>query len=129
MSVYKSILFIPKQDRAGNFAKLMTLDQRAWCAPINLKITQDESNKNVMRLVKSSPIDKGTTVSLYQKTLSGKLMSRTINTAQDKKFTLKVNSNPENFSCSTDSHSNEKVYIGQMQNVYSKDFMLHDIMA
>ena len=68
----------------------MTLDQRAWCAPINLKITQDKSNENVMKLVKSSPIDKGTTVSLYQKTLSGKLMSRTINTAQDKKFILKV---------------------------------------
>ena len=99
-SVYKSILFIPKQDRAGNFAKLMTLDQRAWCAPINLKITKDESNENIMRLVKSSPIDKGTTVSLYQKTLSGQLMSRTINTAQDKKFTLKVNFNPD---------SNEKV--------------------
>ena len=95
-------MFIPKQDRAGNFAKLMTLDQRAWCAPINLKITKDESNENVMRLVKSSPIDKGTTVSLYQKTLSGQLMSRTINTAQDKKFTLKVNYNPENFICSTD---------------------------
>ena len=68
----------------------MTLDQRAWCAPITLKISQDEKDDTVMKLVKSSPIDKGTAVSLYKKKSSGQLMSRTINTAQDKKFTLKA---------------------------------------
>lgn len=67
----------------------MTLDQRAWCAPITLKISQDEDKIELMRLIKSSPVDKGTTVSLYKKQ-SGQLMSRTIATAQNKEYQLKV---------------------------------------
>ena len=80
------------KERSGTFNKLMTLDQRAWCAPINLKISQDEDQVDLMKLVKSSPVDKGTTTSLYRKK-SGQLMSRVIQTAQDKQYSLKVGQN------------------------------------
>ena len=69
----------------------MTLDQRAWCAPITLKVNRYEKDERAMKIIKASPIDKGTTVSLYKKKSSGELLSRTIDTAQNKKFVLKVN--------------------------------------
>ena len=69
----------------------MTLDQRAWCAPISIKILQDENKIHTMKVIKSSPIDKGTTNSIYSKD-TGALESRTINTAQEKTYILKVRS-------------------------------------
>ena len=62
----------------------MTLDKRAWCAPINLRLTKEDDS---MKLVKSSPVDKGTTTSFYC-LKTGQLKSRIIETAQDKSFHL-----------------------------------------
>ena len=81
------------QERIGNFSKLMTLDKRAWCAPISLRLSKepiDSSSEasNLMKLVKSSPVDKGTTTSYYC-LKSGQLKTRVIETAQDKSFHLK----------------------------------------
>ena len=43
----------------GKYAKLMTLDKRALCAPITLRVTKSETDKNLYKVVKSSPVDKG----------------------------------------------------------------------
>ena len=75
------------QERIGNFSKLMTLDKRAWCAPISLRLSK-ETDSSSMKLVKSSPVDKGTTTSFYC-LKSGQLKTRIIETAQDKSFNLK----------------------------------------
>ena len=65
----------------------MTLDKRAWCAPISLRLSK-ETDSSSMKLVKSSPVDKGTTTSFYC-LKSGQLKTRIIETAQDKSFNLK----------------------------------------
>ena len=77
------------KERSGTFTKLMTLDQRAWCAPISIKLSQDEKNAQIMKVLKSSPVDKGTTCSLYLKK-SGNLETRIISTSQDKTYNLQV---------------------------------------
>ena len=79
---------LTKLGLVGKYAKLMTLDKRALCAPITLRITKDKNNE-MFKVVKSSPVDKGTTESFYY-IEDAKLASRIINTAQDKKYNLKV---------------------------------------
>ena len=72
----------------------MTLDKRAWCAPISLRLSKEtvdsssDASSSLMKLVKSSPVDKGTTTSFYC-LKSGQLKTRIIETAQDKSFHLK----------------------------------------
>ena len=72
----------------GKYAKLMTLDKRALCAPITLRVTK-EKDKNLFKVIKSSPVDKGTTESFYNEN-DAKLLTRSILTSQDKKYNLKV---------------------------------------
>ena len=79
---------LTKLGLVGKYAKLMTLDKRALCAPITLRISKDKNNE-MFKVVKSSPVDKGTTESFYH-IEDAKLASRIINTAQDKKYNLKV---------------------------------------
>ena len=79
---------LTKLGLVGKYAKLMTLDKRALCAPITLRISKDKNNE-MFKVVKSSPVDKGTTESYYH-VEDAKLASRIINTAQDKKYNLKV---------------------------------------
>ena len=66
----------------------MTLDQKAWCAPISLKISKGEE-KSIIKIIKASPVDKGTTTSTYGRK-PGHLVSRVIQTAQNKKYNLQA---------------------------------------
>jgi hypothetical protein len=74
----------------GKYVKLTTLDKRGWCAPIALKLVKTDDER-LVSVTKFSPVDKGTTSSLYDCT-NGQMISRTITTAQDKHFNLKVQS-------------------------------------
>ena len=55
--------------------------------PLQLEFVPLENS--TMKLIKSSPVDKGTTISTYGRN-PGQLVSRVIQTAQDRKYNLQV---------------------------------------
>ena len=82
--------------KIGKFDKISTLDRHCLFAPLCLEVRRDASSdfsRNVFKVLKSSPVDRGATETCYA---SGTLeiLSRTIHTANKTKFFLQVHCIP-----------------------------------
>ena len=63
-----------------------TLDKNGWFAPISLSVIKSEGS--TFRTTKSSPVEKGSTETIYDE--SGKISTRIITTASNLKYFLQV---------------------------------------
>ena len=75
--------------KVGKFAKVSTLDRHCLFAPLSLEARRDTNDfsKELIKILKSSPVDKGATETSYSLE-SGKILSRVITTASGIRYFL-----------------------------------------
>ena len=100
--------------KTGKFDKISTLDKRCLFAPLCLESRRDVKDNfsgEVIKIVKSSPVDKGATETTYS--VEGYIRDRTIITAKKLRYHLKnVNNNTSSSgrSSSSDEDNNSNNY-------------------
>ena len=94
--------------KTGKFDKISTLDKRCLFAPLCLESRRDVKDDfagEIIKIVKSSPVDKGATETSYS--LEGFIRDRTIITAKKLRYHLKnVNNSESNGSTSSSDEDN-----------------------
>jgi len=119
--------------KIGKFDKISTLDRHCLFAPLCLEIRRDASqnfSRNVFKVLKSSPVDRGATETCYSSGMSETplaILSRTIHTANKTTFFLQNKSILES-SSSDDGGDfpafNDRFFAENLHNTIQKNLSI-----